>query len=360
MRVSVPADCNGRGNGHRFLDDELLAPLTEAVVATPAESARGELEESLASGAAMLSVVIPLLNEVDSLEDLYARLRAALCSFAPNYEIIFVDDGSRDGSFDKLEQVWQRDPRVTVIRFRKNFGKAAALSAGFDRVRGDVIAMMDADLQDQPEELPKLIAKLDDGYDLVTGWKKRRHDPLTKTLPSRLFNKTVARYFKLDIHDFNCGLKAMRAVVAQDIRLYGEFHRFIPVLAANKGYRVTECSIIHCPRVHGVSKYGAKRLITGMYDFLTSILLTKFIQKPLHLFGTVGLITILFGVLCGIYTIIEMALGHGHRMYLALTPILLLGGVQLFCTGLIAELVTHTAYHHTPRYVTSEVLKPRG
>jgi glycosyltransferase involved in cell wall biosynthesis len=306
----------------------------------------------------MLSVVIPLLNEEDNLNDLYARLKAALNTFAPRHEILFIDDGSRDNSYARLTELWNQDPTVTVLRFRRNFGKAAALCAGFERVRGDVVAMMDADLQDQPEELPKLIAKMDEGYDLVTGWKQRRHDPLNKTLPSKLFNGTVSRYFKLPIHDFNCGLKIMRAAVAKEIRLYGEFHRFIPVLAANKGYRVAECVIEHAPRVHGVSKYGAKRLITGMYDFCTSVLLTKFLQKPLHLFGTIGLIALLMGMLTGSYALLQTLLGQAHtRPLWILAAVFAFGGIQTFCLGLVAEVLTYMTYHDTPRYHMAEILK---
>jgi len=302
----------------------------------------------LASSDAKLSVVIPLLNEEDNLYPLYKRLKAVLIECAPLHEIIFVDDGSRDSSYSKLQELWQKDPCVTVLNFRRNLGKAAALSAGFDRVDGDYVAMMDADLQDQPEEFPKLISKMDSGFDLVTGWKQRRHDPLNKTLPSRLFNGTLSRYFKIDIHDFNCGLKIMRSSVAREIQIYGDFHRFIPVLAAHQGYRVAECVIEHAPRLHGVSKYGAKRLVTGMLDFLSSILTTRFYHKPLQMFGSIGLTTTMLGLMVGLYLLGATVMGHGgHLRPLWLIMVLLvLGGIQIICTGLLAELLV-SATHRT-------------
>jgi len=319
------------------------------------------LAETLANGQMSMSVVIPLLNEVDSLDDLYRRLKGALDQYAPDHEIIFVDDGSRDGSFDKLRGFWNSDPCVSVISFRRNFGKAAALNAGFQRVRGDIVTIMDADLQDQPEELPRLIEKMDEGYDMVTGWKFKRHDPLNKTLPSKLFNGTVSKYFNLKIHDFNCGFKIMRASVARDITLYGDMHRFIPVLAADRGYRVAECVIEHAPRIHGVSKYGAKRLITGLLDFLSTVLTTKFLNKPMQLFGGVGLLTSFLGVLVGLYLLVETILGAGGhiRPLWVVMAVLLLGGIQLVCMGLLAELLVNVTNRREMSGAVREVLDSR-
>jgi len=316
------------------------------------------IEQGLASGQLKMSVVIPLLNEVDSLAELYRRLKASLTIIAPVHEIIFVDDGSRDGSFEKLKEFWHADPCVSVIRFRRNFGKAAALSAGFQRVRGDIVTIMDADLQDQPEELPRLIAKMDEGYDLVTGWKFKRHDPLNKTLPSKLFNGTVARYFNIKIHDFNCGFKIMRASVAREITLYGDMHRFIPVLAADRGYRVAECVVEHAPRVHGVSKYGAKRLITGLLDFLSTILTTKFLNKPMQFFGGIGLLTTLSGLGVGAFLLIETVLGKaGHmRPLWVIMALLILGGIQMVCLGLLAELLVKVSNRPMSPFNMREVL----
>jgi len=312
------------------------------------------LAARLASGEILLSVVIPLLNEEESLDELYRRLKAAFAQFAPRHEIIFVDDGSKDGSYRKLRQFWQTDPSVTVLRFRRNFGKAAGLTAAFERVRGEVVIMMDADLQDQPEEFDKLIAKLDEGYDLVSGWKRRRHDPIHKTLPSKLFNGTVAGYYNLNIHDFNCGLKIMRAEVAADIRIYGDWHRFIPVLAATKGYRVAECAIEHAPRVHGVSKYGAKRLITGLLDFLSSVLITRFYHKPLQFFGTFGLFAVLAGIPILIYSLVT---GAGSAGWVG-GVVLLVAGLHFLALGLLAELVVKASAGGKRSFEVAEVLEP--
>jgi len=323
---------------------------------------REPMAVALKAGTASISVVIPLLNEVDSLDDLYRRLKASLNECSPAHEIIFIDDGSKDGSFEKLQEFWNRDPNVCLIRFRRNFGKAAALSAGFDHVHGDLVVMMDADLQDQPEQLPRLIAKLDEGYDLVTGWKQKRHDPLNKTLPSKVFNGTVSRYYDLAIHDFNCGFKIMRSAVADDLRLYGDLHRFIPVLAAERGFRVTECAVEHAPRVHGVSKYGAKRLITGLLDFVATILTTRFTQKPMQFFGTIGLSLIAVGVILGAYSGLESILGaRGSMQAVWLTALLLLvGGIHVGCIGLLCELMTNQTHRKGKPYFVTDTLHARG
>jgi hypothetical protein len=352
-------------NGHASLGTNTTLPQRQGVMAAPGSAAaqgRALYAPALRSGAASVSVVIPLLNEVDSLDDLYRRLKAALNDCAPAHEIIFIDDGSRDGSFDKLQGFWRHDPNVSVIRFRRNFGKAAALSAGFTRVQGDLVVMMDADLQDQPEQLPRLIAKLDEGYDLVTGWKEKRHDPLNKTMPSKVFNGTVSRYYNLDIHDFNCGFKIMRAAVAQDLRLYGDLHRFIPVLAAERGFRVTECAVEHAPRVHGVSKYGAKRLITGLLDFIATILTTRFMQKPMQFFGGIGLSVSALGILMALYLGVETLFGQGGhlRPLWVVMSVLLLGGVQIACTGLLAEMMTNQTHRSGNPYFITESLPARA
>lgn len=316
--------------------------------------------QKLEAGEIMLSAVIPLMNELENLPPLYQRLKMALNRHAPNHEIIFIDDGSQDGSYRKLQEIWRADRNCTVLHFRRNYGKSAALTAGFECAAGAVILMMDADLQDQPEELPRLIEKMDEGYDLVTGWKQRRHDPLNKTLPSKLFNNTVAKYFKLDIHDFNCGYKLMKVSVARELHLYGDMHRFIPVLAASRGYQVAECVVKHAPRVHGVSKYGAKRLITGMLDFTTTILITKFANRPLQMFGGIGLATSSAGVLVGFYLSIEMLFGQGAhiRPLWMVMLLLLLGGGQIFFTGLLAELLVNVSGRGEKTYTVTNVLKP--
>ncbi|HEY3782526.1 MAG TPA: glycosyltransferase family 2 protein [Fimbriimonadaceae bacterium] len=299
------------------------------------------LASELKSGSKKLSVVIPLMNEEDSIDELYNRLKTVLAAIAPNHELIFVDDGSTDGSRRRLTSLFDFDKKVKLILFRRNLGKAAGLSAGFKRTVGDVVVMMDADLQDQPEELPNLIAKLDEGFDLVTGWKKKRHDPLGKTLPSKLFNRVVGRYFDLNIHDFNCGFKAMRGEVARELRLYGDFHRFIPVFASELGFKVAECPVEHAPRIHGQSKYGMKRLVTGFFDFASTILITRFLKKPFQFFGPLGGGMVLLGILIGCYLTVLNFMGHGDhiRPLYIVCAILFLGGLQVMFTGLVGELI---------------------
>jgi len=317
---------------------------------------RFETAALLKSGKYRMTFVIPLYNEEGSLPELYRRIKSAAVDYAPNHEIIFIDDGSRDASFASLLEFWRKDQSVIVLRFRRNQGKAAALTAGFDRASGDIVVMMDADLQDQPEEIPLLISKLDEGYDLVTGWKQKRHDPLNKTLPSKLFNGTVSRYFKLDIHDFNCGLKVMRTPVARSLQIYGDFHRFIPVLAASKGFRVTECAVEHAPRVHGVSKYGAKRLITGMLDFMSSILVTRFYHKPLQMFGGLGLSIVGVGIWIGLYLLVESILGgaaHLRPLWIVMS-VLFVAGAQVICTGLLGELLVSAIHRKNSLYDIAE------
>ncbi len=309
-------------------------------------SLRPSLANSLSNGDLKLSVVIPLLNEEESIDLLYDRLKTVLAEVAPNHEFIFVDDGSTDGSRAKLISLHETDQNVNLILFRRNFGKAAALSAGFKRTSGDVVAMMDADLQDKPEELPRLIKKLDEGYDLVTGWKKRRHDPVGKTLPSKLFNGVVGRYYHLKIHDFNCGFKLMKGKVARDLTLYGDFHRFIPVFASEMGYSVAECAVEHAPREFGKSKYGMKRLITGFLDFATTILVTRFLKKPFQFFGPFGGLLLGSSLFMGAWLAILELLGRGGDLRALWTTcvVLLIGGAQVMCLGLIGELIVRVGY----------------
>lgn len=303
----------------------------------------------LAAGTASLSVVIPCYNEEESLPILYQRLKAVLDERAPQHEILFVDDGSTDGSGQALKEIYENDPRVSLILFRRNFGKAAALSAGFKRTTGNLVLMMDADLQDQPEQLGELVGKLDEGFDLVTGWKRQRHDPLGKTLPSKLFNKVVGNYFDLHLHDFNCGYKLMKGEVARSLTLYGDFHRFIPVLAAEQGFRVAECPVEHAPRRFGKSKYGFTRLFTGFLDFGSTILTTRFLNKPLQFFGSLGLGSILIGVALAIYLLVLTILGRGGiRPSWVVLALFILGGIQIICTGLLAELSVRFSHFKLP------------
>jgi glycosyltransferase involved in cell wall biosynthesis len=291
-----------------------------------------------------VSLIIPLLNEEGSLVELHERITAQMALLdIERYEIVFVNDGSSDGSEAILRALHARDRHVHVIHFRRNFGKAAAIDAGFRHSKGVTVITMDADLQDDPAEIGTMLEVLDGGYDLVSGWKKTRHDPLAKTLPSKLFNFTLRRLSGLPLHDFNCGFKAYRREAAMAINVYGELHRYIPVLVHWKGFKVTEVAVEHHPRRHGTTKYGLERILKGFLDCLTVLLLTRFASRPLHLFGTVG---------AGIGTIGATILAYlsvlwvffnesiGDRPILLLGIMLMLVGVQLVSSGLVAEMLT--------------------
>ena len=291
-----------------------------------------------------LSIIIPLFNEEKSISSLYRELKSTLKSFGKSYEIIFIDDGSSDNSWTVLEKLHGKDKDIKGIQFRKNSGKAAALSAGFKYAQGKVIVTMDADLQDDSGEIPKFIKKLDEGYDLVSGWRFERQDPISKTLPSKIFNYLTSRLTRIRIHDFNCGFKACRKEVIKDIELYGELHRYIPVLAHWKGYKVGEMKVKHHPRAHGKSKYGMVRLFRGFTDLLTVTFLTRYMKKPLHLFGAVGLLLFLLGFMVNVYFVVLWLLGWGIwlRPLLLLGVLLMLIGFQVVSTGLIGEIIVST------------------
>ncbi len=288
----------------------------------------------------MVSIVIPLFNEEESLIPLYERLCKV---FSENVEFIFVDDGSYDRSLEILEGIANKDSRVKVISFRRNFGKSAALAAGFKKAKGDIIVTIDADLQDQPEEIPILINKLKEGYDLVVGWKYPRLDPLSKRLPSKVINFITSLFTGLKIHDMNSGLKVMKRDVVEEVAIYGELHRYMPHLVYMKGFKVTEKKVKHAERKFGKSKFGAKRFIAGIFDLVTVIFLGKFGKKPLHFFGILGLILFLAGLFINMY-IAYLRFKYGNIM--GRLPLLLLGilnmvvGVQFVSLGLIGELLT--------------------
>jgi len=291
-----------------------------------------------------LSVVVPVYDEAESLPLLYEELRETLSTLPWPAEIIFVDDGSRDGSTTVLRQLFERDQRVQVIELRRNFGKAAALQAGFAAARGERIVTLDADLQDVPAEIPRLLATLEH-VDLVSGWKRPRRDPLSKRLPSLWFNLVVRLLTGVPLHDFNSGLKAYRAEVLRELPLYGELHRYIPVLAYARGFRVAELPVEHRPRRFGRSKFGAGRFANGFFDLLTVLFLTQYTRRPLHLFGWFGLLSLGLGTLINAYLSALWFLGQpiGHRPLLTLGVLLMIIGAQFFLTGLLAELVVHAA-----------------
>ncbi|MAE71591.1 MAG: glycosyltransferase [Gemmatimonadetes bacterium] len=290
-----------------------------------------------------LSVVVPLFDEEESIEDLHSEIHDALDPLMLEWELIFVDDGSRDGSFEVLRALHDADPtRVRAISFRRNQGKAIALAEGFAVAEGERIVTLDADLQDVPAEIPRLLDALQGGLDLVSGWKRKRHDPLSKTIPSKVFNYVTAKTTGIDIHDFNCGLKAYRREVTEAIPVYGELHRYLPVLAKWQGFKVGEVAVQHRPRTRGVTKYGFSRFVNGFLDLLTVILLTRYDRKPLHLFGGIGMLLLAAGCGALAYLTVGWFLGQwiGDRPLLPLAILVTLSGFQLLLFGLLAELVS--------------------
>src|SRR6266480_2570417 len=298
--------------------------------------------------AAVISVVVPVHDEERTVALLFDELQAALEPLDQPWEAVFVDDGSSDGSFAALTRLHNAKDNVRVVRLRRNFGKAAALAAGFAQARGDVVVTIDADLQDDPAEIPRLLAKLDEGFDLVSGWKVHRRDPLSRRALSKIFNWVTSRVSGLRLHDMNCGFKAYRAEVVKELRLYGELHRFIPVLAHYRGYRIAELPVNHRPRSHGRSRYGIERYLRGFFDLLTVSFVGRYRHRPLHLFGGLGLAMGLIGFAILVYLTVVKALGHaiGQRPLLTLGVLLVVVGIQLFSLGLISEMIIS---HHEER-----------
>jgi glycosyltransferase involved in cell wall biosynthesis len=287
-------------------------------------------------------VVVPMLNERPTIRELTAELTAALDDLGRPWEVVFVDDGSTDGTFGELMEVAAGDDRLRVVKLRRNFGKATALAAGFEQAVGDFVVTMDSDLQDDPREIRRLLAVLDDGHDVASGWKERRQDPWQRTFLSHVFNRLVARATGLALHDVNCGLKAYRREVLDGIHLYGELHRFIPVLAHFDGFRVAEVPVHHRPRRVGRSRYGAARYLRGFLDLVTISFFGRYRYRPLHLFGGLGLASGMAGFLVCLYLTILKLTGAaiGHRPLLILGALLIVVGVQIAMMGLLAELFT--------------------
>jgi glycosyltransferase involved in cell wall biosynthesis len=318
-----------------------------------------------------LSLIIPLLNEADNLAPLYERLTASLTGVDQPYEILFVDDGSDDASPAILEDLFRRDPaHVRVLQFRRNFGKTAALNAGFAHARGQVVITLDADLQDDPAEIPAMLAKLGEGYDLVAAWRYNRQDPLDKTLPSRFFNFVVSRLTGVYLHDFNCGFKVYRRTVTDSVKLYGELHRFIPVLAHQQGFRIAEQPVQHHPRLAGVTKYGAGRFLKGSLDFVTVLFLMTYLKRPLHLFGTVGLAVFGLGLLINLYLsglwLLREVGGVAGIGPIGTRPLLTAGvlsmilGIQLISIGLLGEMLRYFTFRPTDEYTIRQKLENTG
>lgn len=290
-----------------------------------------------------LSIVIPLYNEEDSLPHLQQEIAKVCEANGITYEVVYVDDGSRDGSFAVLEEMHRKDSRIKVIQFRSNCGKSDALSAGFKEAAGTYVMTMDADLQDDPHEIPRLIARLEEGFDLVSGWKKKRHDPVSKRWPSKFFNRVTGLLSGVRLHDFNCGLKIYRNEVVKTVHVYGELHRYIPVLAALEGFRIGELAVNHRPRKFGKTKFGAARFFRGPLDLVTVLFLSKYMRRPLHLFGGLGFLISIAGLGITAYLVVMRVV---RNAYLSNRPLLFIGvlliivGVQFISLGLLGEMLT--------------------
>jgi glycosyltransferase involved in cell wall biosynthesis len=297
------------------------------------------------TGAPRVSVVVPLYNEATTLERLYESVRDVCEHEGLTFELIFVDDGSDDGSLTVLTAIGRRDHRVRVLRLRRNFGKAAALSTGFRAARGHSVVTMDADLQDDPAEIPRLLARLSDGYGVVSGWKRRRRDSFSRRMASKLFNWATRRLSRVKLHDFNCGLKAYSRECAREIAgsCYGELHRYLPVLAYYRGFAVTEMEVNHRERITGRSRYGVERYVRGFLDLLTAVFMSRYTRRPMHVFGGVGLLLFLPGAFTLAWLAILKLAFHqilGQRPLLIMGAVLCIAGLQLMVTGLLAEMIS--------------------
>ena len=303
----------------------------------------------MAARLAFVSVVIPVYNERESVRPLAQELLPVLRALGRRTEVLFVDDGSTDGTSEVLADLAAAEPEIAVVRLRRNFGKAAALMAGFREAQGDAIVTIDGDLQDDPAEIPRLLAELEAGADLVSGWKKERQDSWSKRAASRVFNGVTSRMSGVRLHDLNCGFKAYRAEVVRSLALTGDQYRYIPVLAANEGFRVSELPVNHRPRAFGSSKYGLERYVRGFLDLLTILFVGRFRQRPMHLFGGAGMLLIAGGVvICAYLAVLRLAgEGIGNRPLLLLGVLMIVVGVQLFTIGLVSEMIQR--YHLRPQ-----------
>ena len=313
----------------------------------------------MTAGELDVSVLVPVLDEEGTVVELSQQVAAVLDEYGRSFEVIFIDDGSTDGTVEQIRIANQSDSRVRMVRLRRNFGKAAALSAGFDVARGRVLVTMDGDLQDDPSEIPNFLDKMDtEGLDLVSGWKRERKDPPSKRYPSKLFNWVTRKMAQVDLHDFNCGFKAYRREVVDHIALYGELHRYIPVLASRKGFSVGELAVKHHSRKSGVSKYGWDRFYKGFLDLITVLFITKYTRRPLHLFGVIGLLSMALGFCINLYLAVRWWMGESlsNRPLLLLGVMLMLVGIQVLTTGLIGEMITFKSFRSEDSYAVRERL----
>jgi len=301
-----------------------------------------------------ISVVIPILNEGESILQLYEQLKESLDKIGKSYEVIFIDDGSTDNSFLVLEQLNKINAKIKAIQLRKNYGKSTALTVGFKEAKGAIVFTIDGDLQDDPKELPRFLEKINEGYDLVSGCKVNRKDSLSKVLSSKVFNFFTSLMSNVKIHDFNCGLKCYKKEAIEGIKIYGELYRYIPVLVANKGFKIGEIKVEHHPRKFGRSRFGIERFSHGFFDLLTVLFITKYTKKPLHFFGTCGFIISGTGFLICLHLSMLWLTGHrpiGNRPLLLLGVLLLIWGAQFISIGLVGELVTSSFHNDEDSYL---------
>ncbi|MEX0599176.1 MAG: glycosyltransferase family 2 protein [Rhodothermales bacterium] len=325
----------------------------ESAPDAPAESADAPLD---------VSVVVPVYDEEQSLPELADQIRSTCSDAGLTFEVWFVDDGSRDASWSVITRLHEGDPRFRGLRFRRNYGKSAALALGFERASGSYVVTMDADLQDDPAEIPNLVAKLKEGYDLVSGWKKTRHDPIGKRVPSKFFNAVTRVISGIPLHDFNCGLKAYHLDVVKSVNVYGELHRYIPLLAKWEGYdRISEMPVRHRPREYGRSKFGLDRFIKGFLDLISVVFLTRFAARPMHFFGTFGTLAFVAGLVVSCWISIDkIVFGNpiGDRPLLLLGVLMIIVGVQMFTTGLLGEMMIKREMEKTSSYHVTRELSP--
>ena len=305
----------------------------------------GKFSNKVKTSFKKLSVIVPLYNEEESIRPLLNEIKKALGRVAIDYEVLFIDDGSTDDSLKQIKEISKTDNRFRFISFRKNYGKSAALHIGFKNAKGNAIVTIDADLQDDPQEIANLLKKLDEGYDLCSGWKKKRRDPFIKKYSSRFFNFITRLISGIKIHDFNCGLKAYRKEVVENIKVYGEMHRYIPVLAKWQGFKITEIPVQHHPRRYGKSKYGISRFFKGFVDLITVTFATRYIKRPMHFFGFFGALAFIAGVIVLAYLTFLWIQGQplSNRPMIFLGMLLIIVGVQLFSVGLLGEMLVHNS-----------------
>lgn len=343
--------------------------MATSTLTRPARSAEvaatGVLGTHDAAPSPRISIVIPLYNEEESIPHLWEQLDKAIANYGQPAEVVIVDDGSKDRSFALLQEIARQDRRFTIIRFRRNFGQTAAFAAGFAQASGEVVITMDADLQNDPMDIPLLMAKIDEGYDIVSGWRKDRQDRYwDRKLPSMMANRLISNVTDVQLHDYGCSLKAYRREVLEHVHLYGELHRFIPALASQVGGTVTEVPVNHRSRQYGRSKYGISRTVRVMLDLINVWFLGSYSTRPIHVFGTLGLASAALGVLVGLYlTLLKLFLGEsiGNRPLLLLAVLLVVIGVQLVTMGLLAEMITRTYYESQgkPIYIVREIVNDR-